>query len=78
MMLNIKRVLQLSFFCLQCEAQTIGRGSSDSRRIKSDQRILGKTIAPIQERASEFLREQKEGCNPFGSMQWQVQSVGLV
>ena len=35
----------LSFFGCNF-GQTIGRGSSDSRRIKSDQRILGKTIAP--------------------------------
>lgn len=77
-MLNIKRESKCSLFFGCNFGQTIGRGSSDSRRIKSDQRILGKTIAPIQERASEFLREQKEGCNPFGSMQWQVQSVGLV
>ena len=47
MMLNIKRVLQLSFFVCNAKRRQIGRGSSDSRRIKSDQRILGKTIAPI-------------------------------
>lgn len=63
-MIKLKRESKLSFFGCNF-GQTIGRGSSDSRRIKSDQRILGKTIAPIQERASEFLREQKEGCNPL-------------
>lgn len=43
-----KRERKLLSFFFGCNfGQTIGRGSSDSRRIKSDQRILGKTIAPI-------------------------------
>lgn len=67
-----------SLFLSAIPGQTIGRDSSD--RSQGEKRL---TFCDQDSRSdlgasSEFLREQKEGCNPFGSMQWQVQSVGLV
>ena len=78
MMLNIRGERKLSFFVCNNEV-------ADNRTwfVRQSQRVKRLTFYEQDNRSdlgasSEFLREQKEGCNPFGSMQWQVQSVGLV
>lgn len=77
-MIKLKRECEALFFLSAIPGQTIGRDSSGRSQGEKRLTFCDQDSRSDSGASSEFLREQKEGCNPFGSMQWQVQSVGLV
>lgn len=79
MMLSIRRERKLSFFVCNAKRRQSDVGSSDSRRIKSDQRILGKTIAPILGASQWIFAWAKRGVQPLQlhAMASSIRRIGI-